>query len=94
MSRRLLAGLIAGAGAGMAYYFLVARPPGFNSYLIFYLGPPAIALSFLAAGIAAWVRWPSSPLGLLFTIVGYLTLLPALDYLNNPVAFTDRKSVV
>ena len=88
MSRRLLAGLIAGAGAGMAYYFLVARPPGFNSYLIFYLGPPAIALSFLAAGIAAWVRWPSSPLGLLFTIVGYLTLLPALDYLNNPVAFT------
>ena len=88
MSRRLLAGLIAGAAAGMAYYFLVARPPGLNSYLIFYLGPPAIALSFLAAGIAAWLRWPSSPLGLLFTIVGYLTLLPALDYLNNPVAFT------
>ena len=88
MSRRLLAGLIAGAALGMAYYFLVARPPGLNSYLIFYLGPPAIALSFLAAGIAAWLRWPSSPLGLLFTIVGYLTLLPALDYLNNPVAFT------
>ena len=88
MSRRLLACLIAGAAVGMAYYFLVARPPGLNSYLIFYLGPPAVALSFLAAGIAAWLRWPSSPLGLLFTIVGYLTLLPALDYLNNPVAFT------
>ena len=29
MSRRSLAGLIAGAAAAMAYYFLVARPPGF-----------------------------------------------------------------
>ena len=57
-------------------------------YLVFYLGTPAVGLSFLAAGIAAWVRWPSSRLGLLFSIVGYLTLLPALNYLNDPVAFT------
>ena len=88
MSRRARAGLIAGAAAAMAYYFLVARPPGFNAYLIFYLGTPAIALAFLAAGIAAWLRWPSSRLGLLFSIAGYLYLLPALNYLNNAPAFT------
>jgi signal transduction histidine kinase len=94
MNRRGLAGLIAGAAVAMACYFLVARPPGFNAYLIFYLGTPAIALSFLAAGIAAQVRWPSSRLGLLFSIVGYLTLLPALDYLNNPVGFTLGNAAV
>jgi hypothetical protein len=88
MSRRSLAALIAGAAAAMAYYFLVARPPGFNAYLIFYLGTPAIALAFLAAGIAAWLRWPSSRLGLLFSIAGYLYLLPALNYLNDAPAFT------
>ncbi len=49
MNRRGLAGLVAGAAVAMACYFLVARPPGFNAYLIFYLGTPAIALSFLAA---------------------------------------------
>ena len=91
MSRRSLAALIAGAAAAMAYYFLVARPPGFNAYLIFYLGTPAIALAFLAAGIAAWLRWPSSRLGLLFSIAGYLYLLPALNYLNDAPAFTLRE---
>jgi hypothetical protein len=65
VSRRSRAGLIAGGAAAMACYFLVARPPGPNAYLIFYLGTPAIALAFLAAGIAAWIRWPSSRLGLL-----------------------------
>jgi hypothetical protein len=41
------------------------------------------------AGIAAWVRWPASRLGLLFTIAGYLYLLPyILVNLANPVAFT------
>jgi hypothetical protein len=53
VSRRSLAGLIAGAAAAMAGYFLVARPPGIASYLIFYLGTPAVALAFLAAGLAA-----------------------------------------
>ncbi|HEX5295485.1 MAG TPA: sensor histidine kinase, partial [Streptosporangiaceae bacterium] len=33
-------------------------------------------------------RWPSSPLGLLFSLVGYLDLLPALDYLDNSASFT------
>ena len=43
MSRRSLAALVTGAAAAMACYFLVARPPGIASYLIFYLGTPAVA---------------------------------------------------
>ena len=88
MSRRSLAALIAGAAAAMACYFLAARPPGIASYLIFYLGTPAVAVAFLAAGLAAWLRWPGSRLGLLFGLVGYFTLLPALDYLDDPAGFT------
>ncbi len=48
-----------------------------------------IGLSFLVAGIAAYARWPASRLGLLFTVAGYLYLLPyILVNLANPVAFT------
>jgi signal transduction histidine kinase len=88
MNSRLLCGLVAGAAVTTAGYFWITAqywpPPG----LVFYLGTPAIALSFMAAGIAAWLRWPASRLGLLFTIVGYLYLLPALDILRSPVPFT------
>jgi len=94
VSRRSLAGLIAAAAAAMACYFLVARPPGPNAYLIFYLGTPAIALAFLTAGIAAWLRWPGSRLGLLFSLVGYFTLLPALDYLDDSAGFTIGNAAV
>jgi signal transduction histidine kinase len=45
-------------------------------------------VAFLAAGLAAWLRWPGSRLGLLFSLVGYFTLLPALDYLDNSAGFT------
>ena len=55
MSRRALAWLIAGAAAATACYFLVARPPGSAPYLVFYLGTPAVAVAFLAAGLAAWL---------------------------------------
>jgi signal transduction histidine kinase len=86
---RRRAWLLAGAAAAaMGYYFAVARAPGPNGYLIFYLGTPAVALAFLAAGVAAWLRWPSSRLGLLFSLVGYLDLLPALNYLDNSPSFT------
>ena len=78
----------------MACYFLVARPPGTASFLIFYLGTPAVALAFLAAGLAAWLRWPGSRLGLLFSLVGYFTLLPALDYLDNSAGFTIGNAAV
>jgi len=88
VSRRALAWRIAAAVAATACYFLVARPPGNASYLIFYLGTPAVAVAFLAAGLAAWLRWPGSRLGLLFSLVGYFTLLPALDYLDNSAGFT------
>ena len=94
MSRRALAWLIAGAAAATACYFLVARPPGNASYLVFYLGTPAVAVAFLAAGLAAWLRWPGSRLGLLFSLVGYFTLLPALDYLNNSAGFTIGNAAV
>jgi signal transduction histidine kinase len=94
VSRRALAWLIAGAVAATACYFLVARPPGPNAYLIFYLGTPAVAVAFLAAGLAAWLRWPGSRLGLLFSLVGYFTLLPALDYLDNSAGFTIGNAAV
>ena len=53
MSRRALAWLIAGAAAATACYFLIARPPGNASYLVFYLGTPAVGVAFLLAGLAA-----------------------------------------
>src|SRR5260370_36044743 len=87
MSRRLLASLIAGAAVAMACYFWVIAERWPPPNLVFYLGTPSIALSFMVAGIAAWLRWPASRLGLLLTVVGYLDLLPVMDYLNNPPAF-------
>ena len=88
MSRRLLAVLIAGAIAAAGSLAWSGWPPssGYVPILICY---EVIGLSFLAAGIAAWVRWPASRLGLLFTVAGYLYLVPyMLTNLANPVAFT------
>ena len=88
MSRWLLAVLIAGAigAAGTLAWSGWPPSPGYVPILICY---EVIGLSFLMAGIAAWVRWPASRLGLLFTIAGYLYLVPyILVNLANPVAFT------
>jgi signal transduction histidine kinase len=88
MTRRLLAVLIAGAIAAAGSLAWSGWPPhsDYGPILICY---EVIGLSFLAAGIAAWVRWPASRLGLLFSIAGYLYLLPyILINLANPVAFT------
>jgi signal transduction histidine kinase len=88
MSRRLRAALIVGAVAMMVYYVGVSyRPWPWPDPAIFYTNA-AVGLSFLVAGIAAWQRWPTIRLGLLFSIVGYLWLLPAMVNLQNPVAFT------
>ena len=88
MSRRLLAVLIAGAIAATGTLAWSGWPPH-SDYLPILICYEVIGLSFLAAGIAAWVRWPASRLGLLFTIVGYLYLVPyILVNLANPVAFT------
>jgi hypothetical protein len=48
----------------------------------------AIGLSFLAAGLAAWRRWPANRLGLLFSIAGYAWWLPNVGYLPYALAFT------
>jgi signal transduction histidine kinase len=88
MSRRLPAVLIAGAVAAAGTLAWSGWPPspGYVPVLICY---EVIGLSLLMAGIAAWVRWPASRLGLLFTVAGYLYLVPyILVNLANPVAFT------
>jgi signal transduction histidine kinase len=88
MSRRLLAVLTAGAIAAAGGLAWSGWPPH-SDYLPILICYEVIGLSFLVAGIAAWVRWPASRLGLLFTIAGYLYLVPyILVNLANPVAFT------
>ena len=88
MSRRLLAVLIAGAIAAAGSLAWSGWPPH-SDYLPILICFEVIGSSFLVAGIAAWVRWPAIRLGLLFTIAGYLYLLPyILVNLANPVAFT------
>ncbi|MFY9934656.1 MAG: hypothetical protein WAK82_42295, partial [Streptosporangiaceae bacterium] len=87
MNRRLLAALIAGAIA--AAVGLVVAGPVSSNYLPILICYEVIGLSFLMAGIAAWLRWPASRLGLLFTAVGYLYMVPyILTNMANPVAFT------
>lgn len=88
MSRWRLAALTAGAAAAAGGLAWVSWPPhpGYLPFLICY---EVIGLSFLAAGIAAWLRWPGRRLGLAFGAAGYLYLLPyLLVNLANPVAFT------
>ena len=88
MNRRLLAVLIAGATAAVGCFVWAAWPPT-PQYVPIEICIACIGLSFMMAGIAAWQRWPTSRLGLLFTIVGYLYLVPyILVNLANPVAFT------
>jgi signal transduction histidine kinase len=88
MSRRLLAALIAGAIITAGTLAWSGWPPSSN-YAPILICFEVVGSSFLVAGIAAWARWPASRLGLLFTIVGYLYLVPyVLVNLANPVAFT------
>ena len=88
MSRLLRAALIAGATATVGCFVWAAWPPT-PQYVPIEICIACIGLSFMVAGIAAWQRWPASRLGLLFTIVGYLYLVPyILVNLANPVAFT------
>jgi signal transduction histidine kinase len=88
VSWRLRAALIAGATATVGCFVWAAWPPT-PQYVPIEICIACIGLSFMVAGIAAWQRWPASRLGLLFTIVGYLYLVPyVLVNLANPVAFT------
>jgi len=88
MSQRRRAVLIAGALAAVTCQIVVTYVPGPPQPLIGTITQSLVGLSFLAAGIAAWVRWPASRLGLLFTITGYLWLLPNLGHLPYALPFT------
>jgi signal transduction histidine kinase len=87
LSRWRLTALVAGAVAAAAG--LVAAGPVPAGYLPILICYEVIGLSFLAAGIAARLRWPASRLGLLFTVAGYVYMVPyILTNMANPVAFT------
>jgi signal transduction histidine kinase len=88
MNRWLRAALIAGAIATVGCFVWSSWPPN-SQYAPVEISIAVVGLSFMVAGIAAWQRWPASRLGLLFTIVGYLYLVPyILVNLANPVAWT------
>ena len=88
MNLRLRAALVAGAITAAGCLVWAAWPPT-SRFTPILISMVVVGLSFMVAGIAAWQRWPASRLGLLFTIVGYLYLVPyALVNLANPVAFT------
>jgi signal transduction histidine kinase len=88
MGRWLRAALIAGATAAAGCFVWSSWLPE-SQYVPTEISFAVVALSFMVAGIAAWQRWPASRLGLLFTIVGYLYLVPyILVNLANPVAWT------
>ena len=88
MSRRRRAALIVAALAAVTAQIVVTYVPGPPPPLIGTITQSLVGLSFLAAGIAAWLRWPASRLGLLFTIAGYLWLLPNLGHLPYALPFT------
>jgi len=88
MSRRRRAALIVAALAAVTGQIIVTYVPGPPQPLIGTITQSLVGLSFLAAGIAAWLRWPASRLGLLFTITGYLWLLPNLGHLPYALPFT------
>src|SRR5580692_7442152 len=88
MNRALRAAVIAGAITAAGCLAWAAWPPT-SQFAPILTSMLVVGLSFIIAGLAAWQRWPRSRLGLLFTIVGYLYLVPyALVNLANPAAFT------
>jgi signal transduction histidine kinase len=88
MNRALRATVIAGAITAAGCLAWAAWPPT-SQFAPILTSMLVIGLSVIIAGLAAWQRWPRSRLGLLFTIVGYLYLVPyALVNLANPAAFT------
>ena len=88
MNRWLRAALIAGATAAVGCFVWSSWLPN-SQYAPVEVSLAVVGLSFMVAGIAAWQRWPASRLGLLFTMVGYLYLVPyLLVNLANPVAWT------
>jgi len=88
MNRWLRAAMIAGATAAVGCFVWSSWLPN-SQYAPVEVSFAVVGLSFMVAGIAAWQRWPASRLGLLFTMVGYLYLVPyILVNLANPAAWT------
>jgi signal transduction histidine kinase len=88
MNRALRAALVAGATAAVGCFVWSSWLPN-SQYAPVEISFSVVGLSFMVAGIAAWQRWPASRLGLLFTIIGYLYLVPyILVNLANPAAWT------
>src|SRR3984957_17020850 len=88
MNRALRAALIGGATAAVGCFVWSSWLPN-SQYAPVEVSFAVVALSFMAAGIAAWQRWPARRLGRLFTIIGYLYLVPyILGNLANRVAWT------
>jgi|SRR5579872_1280551 len=95
MSRRLTAILIAGAvvTTGLLYVAVYVPWPGQHSVTVtgsvWASTTAAVALAFFAAGLVAWRHWPTTRIGLLFTVVGFTFVVPAiLSNLHNSLAFT------
>jgi signal transduction histidine kinase len=88
MNRALRAALVAGATAAVGCFVWSSWLPN-SRYAPVEVSFAVVGLSFMVAGAAAWQRWPASRLGLLFTIIGYVYLVPyILVNLANPVAWT------
>ena len=88
MNRRMGAALAVGAVTAIAFEVFVTVEPRQAPAVVWVLTSSAVGLSFLAAGLAAWHRWPASRLGLLFSIAGYAWLLPNIGNLPYAVTFT------
>ena len=88
MSRRTGAWLVAGAVAAVAFQVVVNVASSSAPHVTWLITDSAVGASFLAAGLAAWRRWPASRLGLLFSIVGYAWLAPNVGNLPYALPFT------
>jgi signal transduction histidine kinase len=90
VNHRLRAALIAGAVAAATFnvvtgYFNGWPTPQSSAFVV---DSTLVLLAYLVVGLIAWQRRPGEQIGLLFTIVGYEWLLPALTNLHYAVPFT------
>jgi signal transduction histidine kinase len=88
MSRRTGAALAAAAVATVAFKVAVTVVPRPAPDPVWVITSSAVGLSYLAAGLAAWRRWPASKLCWLFSVPAYLWLLPNIGYLPYALTFT------
>ena len=82
--------MIIGAGAVAVSFSLWMTSVGWRGYpersWAYWLATP-VGLSFIAAGLTAWWRWPANRLGPLMVAGGAAWYLTSLQDLGNPVLF-------